>query len=666
MRSIKTKIAITVSSLFLAILLTASFIIYGIAYNTIENETTSKMQVSAEKYAEYINGWMDGQGKILNEIKSNIEGRKQLDDAELLDYLKSKLKSNPSTTDVYMGFKDKKMLDGSGWTAPADYDPTQRVWYKTALANKALTYTEPFFDKATQKIVASISVPISFNGEVIGVLSTDINLGTLTDVLNKAKPIDNSYAFLIDQNNNIMLHPNKDFQPTEKENKNLSDIFNGNYMKIIENSSTKLLTLKDYDGVNKYFISSKVQVSKWTIGFAVPTDEFKKPLNSLILCFAIIIIVAIILSVSFSIIIGNRLAKPILDLSKLIDDTKNLNLIYNQRYEYILKDKTEIGTIGKSIIDLRNQLRSIVGELNHNSKEIVDFTSDVAESAKETTQSIEAVTKAVVEIAEGSTVQAQNATSGVEKLGGLADKISTIVSSAEKLKLNSISTEGITNNGAKSTNLLSSNLRESSNSADQAFKNISLLSEKSDSIGEIVNTIESIAAQINLLALNAAIEAARAGESGRGFAVVAEEVRKLAEQTSISTKDISNMIKEIQDEISIANNNMGNAQNLSKEANLSMIETEKSFETIRNSTMKITTQIDELISKITEVDKDKIHVMSSIEEIMAVSEESAAASEEVSASMEEQTSAMTVISDNTDNLKQISNKLAEVVSRFKI
>ncbi|MBC7208725.1 MAG: PAS domain-containing methyl-accepting chemotaxis protein [Methyloversatilis sp.] len=111
----------------------------------------------------------------------------------------------------------------------------------------------------------------------------------------------------------------------------------------------------------------------------------------------------------------------------------------------------------------------------------------------------------------------------------------------------STETDAIATEGAAIIERASSEMQAIAETVQLTSERVGELGKQSDQITSIVKTIREIADQTNLLALNAAIEAARAGEQGRGFAVVADEVRKLAERTSLSTKEIGDMVKRIQD-----------------------------------------------------------------------------------------------------------------------
>ena len=125
-------------------------------------------------------------------------------------------------------------------------------------------------------------------------------------------------------------------------------------------------------------------------------------------------------------------------------------------------------------------------------------------------------------------------------------------------------------------------------------KTISDLGESIQKIGVIANSIKEIADQTNLLALNAAIEAARAGEQGRGFAVVADEVRKLAERTATSTKDIASTIAEITAISNEAVKAMGGAV-VEVESGIALIRKNgEGLKEIMNATVSMSSRIDHI------------------------------------------------------------------------
>lgn len=187
-----------------------------------------------------------------------------------------------------------------------------------------------------------------------------------------------------------------------------------------------------------------------------------------------------------------------------------------------------------------------------------------------------------------------------------------------------------------------------------------------EQIVKITKTISTIADQTNLLSLNASIEAAKAGEAGRGFSVVANEVKKLADQSKESSKEIKFIIDDILQKTSETTKVAHNANKYVEEQMSIVRETDASLKSIYESMEKLMERVDNVSRSIKSALNSKENVLDSISNISAIAQETASIAEEVSATTQEQVASSEELSKLSKNLDEMSKKLSELISVFKV
>ena len=441
----------------------------------------------------------------------------------------------------------------------AAYEPTDTEhvgWFYTPLANKKATWMEPYFNANISKTIISYVVPFYLkNGDNYGVTGVDFDFAYLDDLLKKNQKYEGDSSFLINAEGKILYHAQ--YQNGE----NFQEIEEGKYA-----DAFKEMQDKDHGFVHEGSGKSSILMGFTTLenGWKIVTvpsyHEIYGSLESFKLTFIVFSVFFAAFMLVLAVLVGNRIAHPIVKLSKSVERMSQGAL----DEKITVKDQTEIGALAHSLESLGEQLKNYklyIGEisqvlnqmsegelsislqheyngefacikaaLNALSGKLTDLIGNIQTSSERVSEFAGNVANSAQSLSQGSIEQAGSIEQLSERIRAISDHVEK---SAENTKL--------ANAEAHSTQ---GEVEKADQQMQKMQKAMEEISDKSGEISKIIKTIDDIAFQTNILALNAAIEAARAGSYGKGFAVVADEVGNLAQKSADAAKDTTTLIEE--------------------------------------------------------------------------------------------------------------------------
>lgn len=677
-KSIRSKILIILLPLFFIAMSILSLTGYYNSKKIITDEVKTKMTNQIGFLLENIDKKLSVHGKTVETTRNLLETNGGVLEKDSYKNLLYKiLPSNNETSGMGVWYEPYKYNKDIELFSPFAYKEnnsieytdkygesnyTKEEWYKIGKNLKGgMGWSYPYIDSLTNESMVTAVVPIhSENGEFTGVVSGDINLSSIQEMIGNLKIGKTGYAFLID-------HKGVYVATNEKEKVMTKNILQD------DNKSIAILAqemLNNKNGVGQYDNGNKkhsvyyaeVPGTNWIVGLNISEDELYSPLNNLLKNNLITVILAIIIISSIIVLIVKRLSASIEKVNKLSKTIAEGDL--TQKLD--IKSEDEIGQMCNSLNVMNDNLKHIISNVSENLEQVVASSEELTATANETKEAAISINKSIDEVSQGNNLQIK-ANNNVEKeCSKLILSIENVYGKVEEATKVSEVAYNSANNGNSVVEQTINQMSNIDSTVSASSRLVDTLGKKSKKIGNIISVITEISSQTNLLALNAAIESARAGEAGKGFSVVAEEVRKLADETSKAANNISLLIGDIQNLIVHAVNSMNDGKNAVGYGITLANDAGDAFKEILENTTGVVSLMNNIDDLLRQSVNSTTTMTNSIRETEKISQEVNTYTENVLSSSEEQTIFMEDVSKACEDLSKMSVELQNNLSKFKM
>lgn len=562
MKKISTSIIAAITICVLAASVFIGGITITLGTKSTETEAKDKMDAMVMQYANEMNTDFRSTEEIVSNISSyleaNYDGTKARDlaynnqfMADVSKYLNAISGKNEEVYQLYSYIFPKNIGTICGAVsekgATVTFDPTAEYkLYSTGddswdflnetLKNNAPTWLDPYANEKLGEEVISYTMPVLSAGRPFAVVGLVLPFKDFSSVVNKVKPYDGGYAFLVDGYQRFVLH--KEYGKDKK----LADVGYKALIDAMAKNENGQVIMK-VDGELSHVAYAKLN-NGYTFAIVAPNSSVMANVNNMVKVSVIAILASIFLCVMIAVILGKKISTPIVNVAKDLNLAKEGDFTGTQYKPYI-KNKNETGTLARALDKLQTSMHTTVtavsgdshrvgtavDKLNGIINDLVSQVSNISATTEELSASMEQTSATAETLSRSSgQMKLQLERMGERNTAGLL-KVEEIGNRAVKLKEDAV-------HAATSAQTIYQGAEDKLRDAIEDSKQV-------ERINELTDAILNIADQTSLLSLNASIEAARAGESGRGFAVVAGEIRGLAENSEATARQIQEITKSV-------------------------------------------------------------------------------------------------------------------------